>query len=335
MIRQLLIGSMMQQILVRYPFIVNFIALCSCLYAHAETQTAETKRSYRVELLAYQQPTDAAFGNVQPSKYKHLVDKPDLPILDNHRGYVDTTHTKSLATIANRLSNDLIANQLFSWVVQLQPQESIALPLTSKVLQGGNDLESTVNGFNIRGSLLVSRNQYIDIASEQTLEILREGQVFQFDHTSHNRHLKLDKMHYLDNEYVGILVKVSLADFTPPEVTPVSTTDSTTDADSSHARASDEGDDQSTGVRSSNSQAVPTPLSTTDEDSPSSDGRDDQMKSIPTDPATSVSQPTTSAAADQSDDAQTSNQSNMDSAVVADTGESHATDDNHDTVPST
>ena len=102
--------------------------------------------------------------NVQPSKYKHLVDKPDLPILDNHRGYVDTTHTKSLATIANRLSNDLIANQLFSWVVQLQPQESIALPLTSKVLQGGNDLEPTVNGFNIRGSLLVSRNQYIDIA---------------------------------------------------------------------------------------------------------------------------------------------------------------------------
>ena len=39
-------------------------------------------------------------------------------------------------------------------------------------------------------------------------------------------------MHYLDNEYVGILVKVSLADFTPPEVTTASTTNSTTDADS-------------------------------------------------------------------------------------------------------
>ena len=101
----------------------------------------------------------------------------------------------------------------------------------------------------------------------------------------HSRHLKLDKTHYLDNEYVGILVKVSLADFTPPEVTPASTTDSTTDADS-HARASDEGDDQSSGVRSSNSLAVSTPLSTTDEDSPSSEGRDDQMKSTPSNPVT-------------------------------------------------
>ena len=206
----------MAQILFRTVCFVKLLCLLA-LTVYAESTPESPARAYRVELLAYQQPEGAAFGNVQPSKYTHLVDDTPLVEIDDDRAYVDTTHAPALKTLAQRLQRDGIANRLFSWVVKLQPQESLTLPVDATISLAVDDtVETAVDGFSLRGQLAVSRNQYVDITSQQTIHMLRSGQTYQFDYTEHSRHLKLDKTHYLDNERIGMLLKVTAAEFTPP-----------------------------------------------------------------------------------------------------------------------
>ena len=237
----------MVQILFRTLCFVKFLCLLT-LTAYAEVAPASSERVYRVELLAYQQPEGAAFGNVQPSKYTHLVDDTPLGEIDSDRAYVDAKHAPAFQTLAQRLQRDGIANRLFSWVVKLQPQESLTLPVDATIsLASGDSAATAVDGFSLRGQLAVSRNQYVDITCQQTIHMLRGGQTYQFDYTEHSRHLKLDKTHYLDNEHIGMLIKVTAAEFSPPPpVQPVeddSTADSSPDADDTGSTvASDLGD---------------------------------------------------------------------------------------------
>ncbi|MAV29229.1 MAG: hypothetical protein CMF43_05435 [Legionellales bacterium] len=260
----------MAQILFRTVCFVKLLCLLAvAVYAESTVEsTAESSaRAYRVELLAYQQSEGAAFGNVQPSKYTHLVDDTPLVEIDTDRAYVDTKYAPALKTLAQRLQRDGIANRLFSWVVKLQPQESLTLPVDATIsLAVDNPAESTIDGFSLRGQLLVSRNQYIDITSQQTIHMLRSGQTYQFDYTEHSRHLKLDKTHYLDNERIGMLLKVTAAEFSPPPPVQPAVIDAPVDTlpndtDSGSAVVADSVDVQQPQPMSTDDQS-PTPIDT-------------------------------------------------------------------------
>ena len=241
----------MVRILLRKVDIVKLAIICLGIGSQVMAEEvgpdkAATDKAYRIELLVYQQPEGQVFGNVQPSKYLKFVNQSaDESLLPAEKAYSDQTASSSMRRIMSELHSRNVLHLHRSWIIRLDPSEKITLPLNQTITQTAGDTDaqdattqhesskavslstllpqphvedggSLIDGIRLNGSLTLVRNHYMDMSSHITFEIVKQGHVYSFDHSDHTRHLKLDKTQYLDNESLGMLIKVTLAEFNPP-----------------------------------------------------------------------------------------------------------------------
>lgn len=181
----------------------------------------ETPTGFRLEMIVYEQPKKESFGNIQPNKYVHFVNKAssDTPYLPKN-AYEDTHTSAPMQRIKQQLKRRGLSYNAKSWIVGLEKQQATTLPLSMQ-LQAQTDAQSNSEGdtqgnfTKVFGHLLLTNNHYVDIDSHLVFEVHDQGNITLFDAMDHQRHLKLDRIQYLDHETLGIVVRVSHAPYTP------------------------------------------------------------------------------------------------------------------------
>ena len=187
----------------------------------AVTVAQETPTGFRLEMIVYEQPKKDGFGNMQPNKYAHFVNKSpsDTPYLPKN-AYVDTHTSAPMQRIKQQLKRRGLSYNATSWIVGLEKQQAATLPLSMRLhaqtdAQDTSEDETAGTFTKVFGHLLLTNNHYVDIDSRLVFEVHDQGNITLFDAMDHQRHLKLDRIQYLDHETLGIVVRVSHAPYTP------------------------------------------------------------------------------------------------------------------------
>ena len=204
------------QILLRIVLIVKIILLSALVHAESEDKSL-TDKGYRIELLIYQQPENDKFGNIQSSKYQNFLQSgQSLSQLDSTVAYTDRQDSsKSISSIISGLKRHSLPFIKKAWIVKLN-RKPVKIPIDESITDADRPADALVNGISLHGALEFSNNLYVDLAANIQFEQLVSGNVVLFDECIEKRHLKLNKLYYLDNETIGIVLRVSQTDFIAP-----------------------------------------------------------------------------------------------------------------------
>lgn len=193
---------------------VKFIFLLTILSAYAENSDLSEK-AFHLELIVYQQPEIKAFGSIQPAKYLNFI-QPQSKIatqLPSHIAYEDSRISPTFKKITEQLARKSIPFATKSYVIRLDKQQSTTVPLELSVSTPIDPEKPSNDHILLQGALTMANNLYLDVTSQLCLSQYRGDHIAFFDHIGYTRHLKIDKTQYLDNEAVGILLRVSHTNF--------------------------------------------------------------------------------------------------------------------------
>ena len=197
----------------KYRF-VKFIFLLTLLSAYAEKNDLQNK-AFLLELIVYQQPETKSFGNIQPSKYLKFIEPKSQSASPLPNDFVFESNQSSplFKEIAEQLTRKSVPYTVKSYMIKLDKQQSITLPLDLNIGTPADPEKPSDDHILLQGTLSVSNRLYLDITSQLSLSQYRGNHVALFDYAEHTRHLKLDKIQYLDSELVGIILRASYTNF--------------------------------------------------------------------------------------------------------------------------
>ncbi|MEC8882474.1 MAG: hypothetical protein VX737_04255 [Pseudomonadota bacterium] len=202
------------QILLRIVLIVKIILLSAVVHAESEGKSL-TDKGYRIELIIYQQPDNDKFGNIQSSKYLNFLNSKHMAT-DSEATYIDKQNpSKSISSIESGLKRHSLPFIKRAWVAKLS-RNAIKIPINETISDDHSPDTSLTDGISLNGNLKFSHNLYVDLAANIQFEKLVSGNVVLFDECVEKRHLKLNKLYYLDNETIGLVLRISQSDFIPP-----------------------------------------------------------------------------------------------------------------------
>ena len=209
------------QILLRIVLIVKMILLSAVVHANTGDDGLSDK-GYRIELIIYRQPDNHTFGNIQTSKYLHFLSSQGTQI-DPTVAYTDNQQpSTSISSILAGLKSHSLPFINRAWVVQLN-KTPIGIPIDATISDDDDLTASLTNGISLHGDLKFSHNLYVDLAANIQFEQLVSGNVVLFDECVEKRHLKLNKLYYLDNETIGLVLRVSQTEFVAHDDTDTAT----------------------------------------------------------------------------------------------------------------
>ena len=169
-----------------------------CLITHA--------KPVHFEMIIYQQPNDKRYGSIQIEKYQSLLEQSEQQF--NPDGEItaelseSVPHSKSIREISKNLSAKSVPYLVKSWVIELNKNEKAKRSVHASLSKDNMPISTRVHG-----EITLTSNLYLDLESQLSLEIKDGETIIDYDHATHRRHLKYNKMQYLDNEMIGIIVK--------------------------------------------------------------------------------------------------------------------------------
>ncbi|GEM_PF-4753416 len=169
-----------------------------CLITHA--------KPIHFEMIIYQQPNDKRYGSIQIEKYQSLLEQPEQQL--NPDGEItaelseSVPHSRSIREISKNLSEKSVPYVVKSWVIELNKNEKAKRSVHANLNKEHRPISTRVHG-----EITLTSNLYLDLESQLSLEIKDGETIIDYDHATHRRHLKYDRMQYLDNEMIGIIVK--------------------------------------------------------------------------------------------------------------------------------
>ena len=203
------------QILLRIVLVVKIILLSAVVHAGSEDNSLADK-GYRIELIIYQQPDNDKFGSIQTSKYLNFLNSKHTEF-DSEVAYIDNQNpSQSISSIISGLEKHSLPFVKRSWVAKLS-RTPIKLPIDESISDDHSPAISLKNRIYLHGDLKFSHNLYVDLVANIQFEKLISGNVVLFDECVEKRHLKLNKLYYLDNETIGLVLRISQTDFIAPE----------------------------------------------------------------------------------------------------------------------
>ena len=191
---------------------IKAIVKCVCISLLVPLFTYATEPNYyQIDLLVYTQPQSDPFGSIQIDKYKQLLEQTlTTPIEQTHiQPY--TQLSPAMQETMRKLEAQSITYQWQSWIIRFDAQEKHLLPITLTLPKNKLFAPTTplTDYIVVHGQLILQNQLYLDLHSKLAIEQYESSYLKKFDYSQHTRHLKINKTQYLDNNFIGILIRVN------------------------------------------------------------------------------------------------------------------------------